>query len=435
MNPLKKYLPKSLYGRSLLIIILPVALMQIVVAYIFFNAHWTSVTASLSDSTAADISVTVELYKQAPGVERAARLDRMTRPKMELAVQLKPDDELPTATRKAFFSVLDKTVQRALSENLSDSFWFDTTRYPNYVDIRVKVDEGVLRFITARERVFAPTGYVFIFWLVTATVLLTFVSVLFIRNQARPISALADAADAFGKGQDISDYKPSGASEVRLAGQSFLKMRSRIRRYIEQRTTLLAGVSHDLRTPLTRLNLHMAMQDDTPENRAARRDLKDMENMLEGYLNFARGQTGETSEPTDMEDFLNALIIKATEPKPEFVVISGGTANIKPIALSRAVQNLLSNARKYGKTRKVTLEHSDTSTEIRVEDDGPGIPPEKHEEAFRAFHRLDEARNQNIEGVGLGLSIARDIVQSHGGSLTLGQSDMGGLKAVLNLPA
>ena len=185
MDTLKKYLPKSLYGRSLLIIILPVALMQIVVAYIFFNAHWSTVTATLSNSVAADISVTVELYKQAPGEERAERLNRMTRPNMGLDVALRPGTELPTATRRAFFSVLDKTVRRALSQNLSDPFWFDTTRYPNYIDIQVKVDEGVLRFITPRERVFAPTGYVFIFWLVTATVLLTWVSVLFIRNQER----------------------------------------------------------------------------------------------------------------------------------------------------------------------------------------------------------------------------------------------------------
>ncbi len=408
--------------------------MQIVVAYIFFNAHWTAVTGNLSDSVAADISVIVDLYKQAPDAERAERLDRMTRSTMEIAVLLKPNDALPKATRKSFFSVLDQTVQRALSQKLTDPFWFDTTRYPNYIDIRVQVDEGVLRFITARERVFAPTGYVFIFWLVTATVLLTLVSVLFIRNQARPISRLAAAADAFGKGQDISDYKPSGASEVRLAGQSFLKMRSRIRRHIEQRTTLLAGVSHDLRTPLTRLNLHMAMQENTAENRAARQDLKDMENMLDGYLNFARGQIGEASESTDMRAFLKAIIDLAPDPKPDFIIRANGQSSIKPVALKRAVQNLISNAGKYGKKSRVTLDCREDATEICVEDDGPGIPPEKREDAFLPFQRLDAARNQNIDGVGLGLSIARDIAQTHGGSLSLDDSDMGGLKAVLRLP-
>ncbi|MGJ8563515.1 MAG: ATP-binding protein [Alphaproteobacteria bacterium] len=434
MNPIKSYLPKSLFGRSLLIIILPVALMQIVVAYIFFNAHWATVTANLSNGVASDVAVTVELYKQAPSLERAERLDRMIRPKMELSVALDEGDKLPTSTRKAFFSVLDKTVQRALIESLDDPFWFDTTRYPNHIDIRVAVDEGVLRFIAARERVFAPTGYVFIFWLVTATVLLTLVSILFIRNQARPISRLADAADAFGKGQDISDYKPSGASEVRLAGHSFLKMRHRIKRHIEQRITLLAGVSHDLRTPLTRLNLHMAMQDDTKENRAARKDLKDMENMLEGYLNFARGQAGELSEPVLMSEFLISIIDRLPAPKPKLVISEDGTASIKPIGLNRAVQNLISNAKKYGKSVKVTLHCGDAASEIWVEDDGPGIAAESREDAFKPFHRLDEARNQNIDGVGLGLSISRDIAQGHGGTLTLDVSDMGGLKAVIRLP-
>lgn len=433
MTPIKKYLPKSLFGRSLLIIILPIAMMQMVVAYIFFNAHWATVTASLSDSVAADISVSVELYKQSPGMDRAERLDRMMRPHMELSVALEPEDTLPTATRDAFFSVLDKTLQRALSQALSDPYWFDTTRYPNYIDIRVKVDEGVLRFIASRERVFAPTGFVFIFWLFTATVVLTLVSVLFIRNQARPITKLADAADAFGKGQDISNFKPTGASEVRLAGQSFLKMRQRLKRHIEQRTVFLAGVSHDLRTPLTRLNLHLAMQEDTPENRAARQDLKDMGDMLDGYLDFARGLTSEPAESMDMEAFIRS-IIKDYDPKPELVIERPGRAKIKDMALKRAVQNLISNSFKYAKSCRVTLSCQKHKTDIIVEDDGPGIPLEKRDEAVKAFQRLDEARNQNIEGVGLGLSIAKDIAQSHGGTLTLNDSEMGGLRVVISLP-
>ena len=221
---------------------------------------------------------------------------------MELSVALAENDTLPLTTRDAFFSNLDKTLRRALANSLSDEFWFDTTRYPNHIDIRVAVDEGVLRFIAARDRVFAPTGFVFIFWLITATVVLSLVSILFIRNQARPISALAAAADAFGRGQDISSYKPSGASEVRLAGQSFLKMRGRIKRHIEQRTTMLAGVSHDLRTPLTRLKLHHAMQKPSEDNDAARQDLRDMESMLDGYLDFARGLTGENANNVDVKD-------------------------------------------------------------------------------------------------------------------------------------
>lgn len=434
MSALKKYLPKSLFGRSLLIIVLPVAIMQSVVAYIFFEAHWNTVTANLSASVAADVSVAVELYKQAPGNDRAQRLDNMLRPNMELSVALRDNEQLPTTTRNAFFSALDKTLRQSLEQSLSDPFWFDTTRYPNHIDIRVAVDEGVLRFIAARERVFAPTGFVFIFWLVTASTLLTLVSVLFIRNQAKPISHLAAAADAFGKGQDIGDYKPSGASEVRLAGQSFLKMRQRLRRYIDQRTAFLAGVSHDLRTPLTRLNLHLAMQEDTEETRAAKRDLKDMQTMLDGYLDFARGDVGEDSEPIMMGEFLGRIVAGTALTKPELkieedVIISG-----KPVALRRAIENIISNALKYGSCCDITLKGSMTPVEIWIEDDGPGIPAKQRGDAFRPFHRLDSARNQNIEGVGLGLSIARDILQSHGGNITLHDRAEGGLRVILRLP-
>lgn len=432
--PFKKYLPKSLFGRALLIIMLPIAIMQIAVAYFFFNAHWNQVTANLSDSVAADVSVAVQLYKQNPSVNRAERLDSMLRPKMELSVALEEGDSLPVTTRDSFFSNLDKTLRRSLRNSLTDEFWFDTTRYPNHIDIRVAVDEGVLRFIAARERVFAPTGFVFIFWLITATVLLSLVSILFIRNQARPITELADAADAFGKGQDISSYKPSGASEVRLAGQSFLKMRGRIRRHIEQRTTMLAGVSHDLRTPLTRLKLHLAMQDKSEENEAARQDIKDMESMLDGYLDFARGLEGESTETVQMKAFLASLIAKMPDPQATLIAEDEITADIRPKALERAVVNLLSNAKKYAENCRVSLTQSEANIFIAVEDDGPGIPEDKRGDAFKAFQRLDMARNQNIEGVGLGLSIARDIAQIHGGALRLEDSDMGGLKALIRLP-
>lgn len=432
--PLKKYLPKSLFGRALLIIMLPIAIMQMAVAYFFFNAHWNQVTANLSDSVAADVSVAVQLYKQSPSVNRAERLDNMLRPKMELSVALEEGDRLPATRRDSFFSNLDKTLRRSLGNSLTDEFWFDTTRYPNHIDIRVAVDEGVLRFIAARERVFAPTGFVFIFWLITATVLLSLVSILFIRNQARPITELADAADAFGRGQDISSYKPSGASEVRLAGQSFLKMRGRIRRHIEQRTTMLAGVSHDLRTPLTRLKLHLAMQEKSDENEAARQDIKDMESMLDGYLDFARGLEGEGTQSVEMKEFLSDVILKMAEPQAKLIADEEITADIRPQALERAVMNLLSNAQKYAENCRVSLTQNESNVFIAVEDDGPGIPAEKRGEAFKAFQRLDTARNQNIEGVGLGLSIARDIVQIHGGALRLEDSEMGGLKALIRLP-
>jgi len=434
LNPFKRYLPKTLFGRAILIIILPVMIMQIVVAYIFFNAHWTSVTASLSDSVAADVSMTVELYEQSPGNERAVRLDAMTSPHMQLSMQLVESETLPTANRRAFFSVLDKTLQRALSQSLEHPFWFDTTRYPNHIDIRVEVEEGTLRFIAPRERVFAPTGFVFIFWLVLASVLLTLISIYFIRNQAKPISKLAAAADAFGKGQDIADFKPSGAVEVRLAGQSFLKMRQRIGRFMDQRTTMLAGVSHDLRTPLTRLNLHLAMQEDNEDNRAARADIKDMETMLNGYLDFAQGLSDEEVDMVELSEFLTSIINKSADPKP--ILNSSETIEIplKPIAMARAISNLFSNSQKYADQIRISTRRESGRYLIELEDNGPGISPENYDNVFKPFFRVDSARNQNVEGTGLGLSITRDIIRSHGGTISLSQSDLGGLKTTISLP-
>jgi len=431
----KNLLPKSLFGRALLIIVLPIIIMQMVVAYIFFNAHWQTVTSHLSNSIAADISVAVELYQQAPSLEHAQTLDNMLRPNMELSIALEMGDQLPTTTRNAFFSNLDRTLRRALDQSLQDPFWFDTTRYPNHIDIRVGVEQGVLRFIAPRERVFAPTGFMFIFWSTAATVLLTLVSIFFIRNQARPISKLAAAAEAFGKGQGISNFRPSGASEVRLAGQSFLKMHHRIRRYIDQRTLLLAGVSHDLRTPLTRLKLHLAMQADNEEVQAAKRDLKDMETMLDGYLDFARGIGEETTEIVNIRDYIQHILDEYDAPTPTLNIDESILQfDVKTVSLKRAFTNLIDNARKYATEVRINVTRDETMIYIHIEDNGPGIPQDKYIEALRPFQRLDTARNQNIKGTGLGLSITRDIIQSHGGSMRLDKSDLGGLKVVLRLP-
>jgi len=430
---IKKYLPKSLFGRALLIIMLPIALMQIIVAYIFFDAHWQTVTASLSDSVAADVAVAVELYKQDPDEQRLARLDQMLRPNMKLSVVYDSNDTLPTSTRRAFFSSLDKTLRRALSDNLKDDFWFDTTRYPHYIDIRVKVEERVLKFVVPRERVFAPTGFIFLFWLVTATVLLSLVSILFILNQARPIVKLARAAENFGKGRSIGKYKPSGATEVRQAGHAFLEMRRRIGRHIDQRTTLLSGVSHDLRTPLTRLKLQLALSENTEDNKAARKDIKDMESMLDGYLDFARDTSDEDRQITDLAKILQDITAAS---KTHIKTSTSGDLriNIRKTAIKRALSNLLDNANTFGKNIEIHGEKLAKNIRINIDDDGPGIPVARRTDALKPFVRLDPARSQNIKGVGLGLSIASDIIQAHGGTLTLSDSPSGGLRCTVLLP-
>jgi len=437
LGRLKDLLPKSLYGRAMLIIVLPIAIMQIAVAYTFFDAHWETVTSRLSEGVAGDIAMVLDLYEQIPSPERVAVIKPTVEGTLDVSIALEPNAVLPTTVNSSFFRVLDRTLRRALSAKLDHEFWFDTTRYPAYVDIRVQVDEGVLRLIVPRDRVFATTGHIFLLWIVGATTLLTTVSLVYIRNQAKPIERLAAAAESFGRGQDVPHFRPTGATEVRQAAQAFIEMRERINRHIGQRTSLLAGVSHDLRTPLTRLRLQLALLAPNDEVDAMRSDVADMQAILDEYLDFAKGVGGEEPEPTDLGAIAQASAKACAQEGVEFAVATDGdlVLPVRAMALKRCLMNLASNAAAHASRVEITARRVDGAVEISVDDDGPGVAPEQREEVFRPFSRLDEARNRNTAGVGLGLSIARDIARSHGGDVTLSESPLGGLRARLRIPA
>jgi two-component system osmolarity sensor histidine kinase EnvZ len=434
----KRQMPKTLFGRSLLIIVLPVAIMQVAVTYVFFDAHWQTVTARLSEGLAGDIAWAVESYQEDPSPAAFAKLSKRAEDSMGLSVALQPGRQLPARTHHALFAPIDRALQQALSERLDEPFWFDTTRYPAFVDVRVAVPGGVMRVLAPRDRAFATQGHIFVLWMTVATVLLTAIAILFIRNQVRAIERLANAAEAFGRGAEVAHFKPHGAKEVRRAAYAFLDMRARIQRHIEQRTTLLASVSHDLRTPLTRLKLALALAEPSKRNDAMKRDLAEMEHMIDEYLAFARGEGGEAVETVT----LRALIEQVSEgakhagAKVRIDVDKGLTAKVRPNALKRALSNLVMNAAVHGEKIEVAARvRPNGGLEISVDDDGPGIPEGQYEEAFKAFGRLDEARNQNTKGVGLGLAIARDVARGHGGDITLSRSPLGGLRAVVRLPA
>jgi two-component system osmolarity sensor histidine kinase EnvZ len=434
----KRRLPTSLWGRALLIIVLPVALMQVAVTWVFFDEHWQTVTARLSDGLAGDVAWAVESYRDEPGPQSLQRISDRAEKTMQLSIVLWPGKELPTSDRPSLFAPLDRTLRRALDERLDEPFWFDTTRYPAYVDIRVKVQGGVLRIIAPRDRAFATQGHIFVLWLAGATVLLTTVAILFIRNQVRAIERLAAAAEAFGKGADAPDFKPYGAKEVRQAAYAFLDMRERIRRYVEQRTALLASVSHDLRTPLTRLKLELALAEPTSRTEAMKGDLAEMEHMIDEYLAFARGQAGEPVETVRLKTLVDEVAEGARRvgAAVEIAVEDDLDATVRPNALKRALSNLVMNAAAHGETIRVAARPLPSGgVEIAVEDDGPGIPADRYEEAFKPFSRLDESRNQNVKGVGLGLAIARDVARGHGGDVILERSALGGLRAVVRLPS
>jgi two-component system osmolarity sensor histidine kinase EnvZ len=433
---IKRRMPASLFGRSLLIIVLPVAIMQIAVTYVFFDAHWQTVNSHLTEGLAGDVALIVQTYEEDPSPANLARLTDRAQQTLDLSIVLQPDAQLPRGGRASLFVAVDHSLRKALSERIDAPFWFDTQRYLAYVDVRVKVKQGVLRIIAPRDRVFATRGHIFLLWMTVATVLLTGIAILFIRNQVRAIERLANAAEAFGKGADVT-FRPHGAKEVRQAAVAFIAMKTRIQRYVDQRTTLLASVSHDLRTPLTRLKLELALTKPGPRVAAMKRDLGEMEHMIDEYLAFARGEGGEAVESVE----IRALIAEVSEGAARagaqvFVTAPRGlAARVRPNALKRALANLVMNAAVHGERVEISARATATGgVEIVVDDDGPGIAPDRFEEAFTPFGRLDKARNQNAKGVGLGLAIARDVARGHGGEVTLDRSPLGGLRAVLRLP-
>jgi two-component system osmolarity sensor histidine kinase EnvZ len=433
----RRQMPKTLFGRSLLIIVLPVAIMQIAVTYVFFDAHWQTVTSRLSEGLAGDIAWAVESYQEDPSPEAFAKLSSRAEDSMGLSIALQPGRKLPVNRRYSLFAPIDRALQRALSDRLDASFWYDTTRYPAYVDIRVAVKGGVMRVLAPRDRAFATQGHIFVLWMTVATVLLTAIAILFIRNQVRAIERLANAAEAFGRGVDVPAFKPHGAKEVRRAATAFLGMRARIQRHIDQRTALLASVSHDLRTPLTRLKLALALAEPSKRHEEMKSDLSEMEHMIDEYLAFARGEGGEAMATVRVRSLIEEVSEGALRAGAQVSVTADPdlTASVRPSALKRALSNLVMNAAMHGERVEVTAHtRPQGGVEILVDDDGPGIPQERYEEAFKAFGRLDEARNQNAKGVGLGLAIARDVARGHGGDIVLERSPLGGLRAVVRLP-
>jgi two-component system osmolarity sensor histidine kinase EnvZ len=435
---LKRNFPRTLMARVLLIIVLPIAIMQIAVTWVFFDKHWETVTAKLSEGLAGDIAWAVRAYEEHPSEANLEHISDQAEKSMQLSISLRKGDKLPVNRRESIFLALNRTIDKALGDQLEEVYWFDTTKYPGFVDIRVQVDQGVLRFIAPKDRAFATTGYIFIFWMLGATLILTTIAMLFIRNQVRAIERLSQAAERFGRGEEDVGFKPYGATEVRAAAEAFLKMKARIQRQIEQRTTLLASVSHDLRTPLTRLKLELAMGEQDEANTRMKQDVSEMAYMIDEYLAFARGEMAENIDNVSVRALMDTVtdsVARAGHKLQTERLAEDLRVNIRELAVQRALTNLVMNGFHYGKHVRFHAEVvAGEKLLLIIDDDGPGIAPEKREEAFKPFSRLDDSRNQNIKGVGLGLAIARDIVRSHGGDLTLDISPQGGLRAAISLP-
>jgi two-component system osmolarity sensor histidine kinase EnvZ len=433
---LRGVMPKGLYARALLIIIVPMVVLQSVVAFVFMERHWNTVTQRLSAAVVQDIAALIDVYTTFPQGADQAQIRRIAQEKLGLVVDFLPVTEMPPPGPKPFFSLLDQALSDEVSRRIGKPFWIDTVGRSSLVEIRIRLDDTVMRVFARRNAAYASNSEIFLFWMIGTSVVLLTVAILFLRNQIRPILRLADAAESFGKGREVPNFRPRGAREVRRAAAAFIEMKTRIERAMEQRTAMLAGVSHDLRTILTRFKLELALIGDDPEIEAMKKDVDEMARMLEAYLAFARGDSGEASAPTDMAAFVEEL--KADAERNGHATTSAfhgpPVVTVRPAAFKRCLANLVSNAARHAPSIAITGHRDHRWLTLTVDDDGAGIPPHMREEVFKPFLRLDDARNQDEGGTGLGLAIARDIARSHGGDITLGDSPMGGLRATVRVP-
>jgi two-component system osmolarity sensor histidine kinase EnvZ len=433
---LRRNLPRGLFTRSLLIIVLPMLILQTVLVFVFMERHWQMVTNRLSAAVTRDIASVIDLLDKMP--EQQAEIIRIAEERMGLTITVTPGNKLPARKPIPFFSILDRTLSRQINNQINRPFWIDSSAGPKQVEVRIVIDHGrILSVITQRDRTSASNTQIFLIWMFGTSLVLIIISILFLRGQIRPILALARAAESFGKGQKPSEpYHPRGAVEVRKAGLAFMQMRERIERQIEQRTAMLSGVSHDLRTILTRFRLQLAIAEDAKDLDSLNRDVDDMNAMLDGYLDFARDQSEEAEGDLDLASLLQQLQTSAGLHGKTLTSAIDGASHVKvrPNAFTRLLTNLAANAWRHADNVRIEARHSGRFLTVTVDDDGPGIPADMRDEVFKPFFRLDEARNLDASGTGLGLAIARDIARGHGGDVTLGESPMGGLRAAVRVP-
>ena len=431
---LKRLLPRGLLGRSLLIVLVPLVALQAVAFTFFYGSHLDIISRRLSSSIAGEVAQTIELLDRFPGADSEAWILRAAWLQFDLVMRLEPNTLLEPHTHVNILGPMDDDLAAALREKVGRPFTMDWTTDSRSVLVRIQLPNGVLEVEAPRKRLYATTIYLFVLWVVGTALLLFGVAALFLRNQVRAIRRLAEAAEAFGMGRDRGPIKPEGATEVRQAAGAFNRMQERILRFLSQRTEMLAGVSHDLRTPLTRLRLalavlprHADMQQDVADMTT---DVEEMERMIGGYLAFARGEGDEQAQPVDITALLEEVASAARRAGASVALESPKNLmlNLRPDAARRAVTNLVDNARRHAHQVHVSVEPWERSVQVVVDDDGPGIAPNRRESVFRPFE------SGALGGTGLGLTIARDIVRAHGGDIVLEDSPLGGLRARMRLP-
>ena len=429
----KNILPKRLFYRALLIVAVPVIVLQLIITIVFFDSLWIKTNQGMTRALVNEINTFIEVYDDE--IYNKDEITNLFSVYQDLNIEYIEDDSFNYKYNERWFSPIDRTLRRELKSTFgSEKFWFTTTTYKELIDVRIQYHNGYFKFLIPKDRVTSSSARIFALWITVPAVIMVFISLIFLKNQTRPITNLAKIAQKFGKGEEIEEFKPSGAMEIRQAGHEFDKMRKRIQRHLKQRNEMLSGISHDLRTPLTRMKLQLAFIKDDDLSKKLTEDINEMEKMLNEYLQFTSSSYSEKDEMFDLSELIEKIIDKYNNQNISANLTSRIYINGKKNLIKRCINNLIDNALKYASKVKVSITKKNTNLFIAIDDNGPGIPKNEQENVFKPFYKIDKGRADSKASVGLGLSIASDIIKSHGGNIKLEKSNMKGLSVKIFLP-
>ena len=429
---LKNLLPKRLFYRGLLIVAVPIVILQVTISLVFFDSLWIKTNKGLTRALVSEIVTIIDIYNNESEYNKKIVKDLYNK-NFSFTVRFLDNEKLPDIKVERWFSPMDRTLRRELKPKFND-YWFNTISYKEVVDLRIKFGDGVLQIFFPKERIQASSIRIFAFWITIPAILMLTIAIIFLKNQTRPIIKLAKASERFGKGEDIEEFHPSGALEIRQAGHEFDKMRKRILRHLNQRSEMLSGISHDLRTPLTRIKLQLAMIKDENLSKKLSKDVDEMEKMLNEYLQFASTGAKDKTEYFDLSKLLDETIDNYDnvniQKKFEKKLFFNGRKNL----IQRCINNLIDNSIRYSKKILINFEKDNSNILLFIDDDGPGIPKEEYHNIIKPFYKIDKSRSESKSSVGLGLAISSDIIRSHGGDIKFDKSKLGGLRVIISLP-
>jgi len=429
---IKNLLPKRLFYRGLLIVAVPILVLQVTITLVFFDSLWIKTNKGMAKSLVGEIVTIIDIYNNESEYNKKIVTDLYNK-NFSFSVRFLEDEKLPDIKVERWFSPMDRTLRRELKPKINQ-YWFNTISYEEIVDLRIKFKDGVLQIFFPKERIQASSFRIFAIWITLPAILMITIAIIFLKNQTRPITKLAEASERFGRGEDVEEFRPSGALEIRKAGLEFDKMRKRILRHLNQRSEMLSGISHDLRTPLTRIKLQLAMIKDNNLSKKLSENVDEMEKMLNEYLQFASSDAKEKTETFDLSELVENIINKYENPNisKDFKkrIYFNGRKNL----IQRCINNLIDNSIKYGEKAKLIIQRDKSNIFLSIEDNGPGIPKSEYENVIKPFYKIDKSRSESKSSVGLGLAISSDIIKSHGGDINFSKSNLGGLKVIISLP-